>query len=53
MEINKNCVAIVAIVGIVILSAICIKYEPALTFIVFPIAGYSIAGIANIVRRKE
>ena len=49
MEINKKytTVAIVAIIGIVILSAICIKYEPALSFIVFPIAGYSIAGIAR------
>lgn len=49
METNKKstAVAIMAIVGIVILSAICIKYEPALGFIVFPIAGYSIAGIAR------
>lgn len=52
METNKNytAVAIIAIVSITILSAICIKYEPASSFIVFPIAGYSIAGI---VRRKE
>lgn len=50
MKINKNCVAIVAIVGIVILSAICTKYDPALSFIVLPIAGYSILGIVG---RKE
>lgn len=54
MKINKNCVAsvaIVAIVGIVILSAICTKYEPALSFIVLWIVGYSIAGIVDIVGR--
>ena len=53
MKINKNCVAIVAIVGIVILGAICAictKYDPALSFIVLPIAGYSILGIVG---RKE
>ena len=47
MEINKNCVAIVAIVGIVVLSAICIKYEPPVSLIVFSVAGCSILGIAE------
>ena len=50
MEINKNCVAIVAIVAIVILSAIYIKYELFVSFIVLWIVGYSIAGIVDIVR---
>ena len=52
MKNNKNCTtvsiaAIAAIAGVVILSGICIKHEPALIFIVFPIAGYIIAGIAG------
>ena len=50
MEINKNCVAIVAIVAIVVLSAICIKYISPLSFVVVSLAGGSILGIVG---RKE
>lgn len=53
MNINKNCVDIVAIVGIVVLSAICIKYEPALRFVALLLAGSSIVGIASMAGRKE
>lgn len=50
MEINNNCVAIVAIVGIVILSAICIKYVSPISFVVYSLTGCSILGIVG---RKE
>lgn len=50
MEINKNCVAIVAIVAIVVLSAICIKYVSPLNLVVASLAGGSILGIVG---RKE
>ena len=50
MEINKNCIAIAAIVGIVVLSAICVKYISPISFVVSSLAGCSILGIVG---RKE
>lgn len=50
MEINKNCVVIVAIMGVVALSAICIKYASPMSFVAFTLAGCSILGIVG---RKE